>query len=188
MDGEATAQWLIKEVNNDHIRQLKDSLTKKICELGNIPDVADLGSFGASGAALKFKLISTETGASKQERVVYKGIQRKLELLYNILRITDPGIGNYTDVNITFERNFIMLADDKLREMQVDLQRVTAGLMSYEKFLVKYENLTADEAREEIQRIYDERLAFDFDHEYNVMNRQNFTDWLQKFNEGGNET
>ena len=129
MDGEASAEWLVKSVDHAHISGLKDSLTQKICELGNVPNVSDLGSFGASGVALKFKLISTDTAASKQERTVNKGIQRRLELLYNILRITAPGVGDYTDVKIQFERNFIMLSEDKINEAQTALTRAQTAQM-----------------------------------------------------------
>jgi len=153
MDGEAKAEWLIKQVNNDHIKELKDSVTRKICELGSIPDVENLGSFGASGVALKFKLISTEITASRQERVIQRGIQRKLELLYNILSITDPEIGNYTDVKIFFERNFIMLTEDKIKQMQIDIQLIDKGVLSRESFLIKYNNMTPEEAIEELKKV-----------------------------------
>lgn len=158
MDGEAKAEWLIKQVNNDHIKSLKESLTEKICNLGNVPNMIDLGSFGASGVALKFKLLSTEIQAAKQERVLKRGIQRKLELLYNILRVTDGSVGNYTDVKIEFIRNFIMLADEKIQEMQIDLQRVQQGLMSYSRFLIKHENLTPEEAENELFSISLEKV------------------------------
>ena len=150
MDGEAKAEWLIKNVNNTHIKELKESITSKIRELGCIPDIENLGSFGSSGVAIKFKLIPTEIQASKEERVLQRGIQRKLELLYNILRITDPAIGNYTDVKIEFERNFIMLAADRIQEMQFDLSLVQDNLMSKETFLIKHRGLTPDEAKDEL--------------------------------------
>jgi len=153
MDGEAKAEWLIKNVNNDHVKELKDSLTRKIRDLGSVPDLEQLGSFGASGVALRFKLLKSEICASKQERVVYKGIQRKLELLYNILRIIDPKMGNYTDVKISFERNFVMLNDDKLNNMKADLKLVTTGLMSRERFLIKYEDMTSEEVIEELKKV-----------------------------------
>jgi SPP1 family phage portal protein len=153
MDGEASAQWLIKNVNNTHIKELKENITNKIRELGCIPDIENLGSFGSSGVAIKFKLIPTEIQASKQERVLQRGIQRKLELLYNILRITDPSIGNYTDVNIEFERNFIMLAEDRIKEMQLDLTLINSGLLSRETFLITHKGMTPEEAQVELAKI-----------------------------------
>jgi SPP1 family phage portal protein len=153
LDPDSKASWLIKQVNNSHIKELKENITNKIRELGCIPDIDNLGSFGSSGAAIKFKLISTEIQASQQERVLQKGLQRRIELLYNILRITDPAIGNYTDVIITFERNFIMLTDDKIKEAQLDAQLVTDEIISKEYFLMKHKNLTLKEAWEELKKI-----------------------------------
>jgi SPP1 family phage portal protein len=153
LEGESKAYWLIKDVNNEHIRELKKSITGKIRELGCIPDMEDMGSFGTSGVALKFKLIPTEIQASKQERVLQRGIQRKLELLYNIFRINDPAIGDYTNVKTVFQRNFIMLADDKQKEMVIDLQLITAGLMTRERFLIKHEGLTPEDAQAELNKI-----------------------------------
>jgi len=156
LDADAKAYWLIKQVNNDHIRELKDNITGKIRELGSIPDMEDMGSFGSSGVALQFKLIPTEIQASKQERVVQRGIQRKLELLYNIFRITDPAMGSYTDVKVKFERNFIMLAEDRLKEMEFNLQLLSTGLMSNETFLVKT-GMTPEEAQAELEKIKKEQ-------------------------------
>lgn len=117
-DPDSKAYWLTKTVNNQHIKDLKTDLTARIRELGRIPDVEELGSFGSSGIALQFKLINSEMQASKQERVLTKGIQRKLELLYNILRMTDASIGDYTDVKVKFQRNFIMLAAQEEKALQ----------------------------------------------------------------------
>jgi len=150
---ESSAEWLVKNVNNAHIKELKETYTTKIRELGCIPDIENLGSFGASGVALKFKLISTEIQASKQERTIQRGIQRKLELLYNILRISDPAIGNYTDVEITFERNFIMLTDDILNQKRLDLALVDHKILSRETFLQLHKGMTPDEANAELRKV-----------------------------------
>ena len=157
MDGEAAASWLVKQVDNSHIRELKENITNKIRELGNIPNIEDLGSFGSSGVAIKFKLIPTEIQASKQERTVYKGIQRKLELLYNIFKLTNNSLGNYTDVKPEFERNFIMLSNDKINEKNVDLNLVASGLMSETTFLIKHEDMTFEEAMTELEQVEAEK-------------------------------
>lgn len=155
LDGDSKAYWLIKQVNNEHIRELKNNITSKIRELGNIPDMENIGSFGratTSGIALQFKLIPTEIQASKQERIVKRGIQRKLELMYNIFRMIDSTIGNYTDVKVEFERNFIMLATDKTEETETDLKLVASALMSRERFLLN-RGMTPEEAKEELANI-----------------------------------
>jgi len=153
LDGEASAQWLIKQVDNTHIKELKETITNKIRELGNIPNIEDLGSFGSSGVAIKFKLLPTEIQASRQERTVYKGIQRKLELLYNIFRLKNNALGDYTEVKPKFERNFIMLADDKANEKNIDMNLFASGLMSDITFLVKHEGMTPEEAKEELKKV-----------------------------------
>jgi SPP1 family phage portal protein len=144
LDSEASAQWLIKNVNNAHIKELKENITRKILHLGCIPDIEQLGGFGTSGVALKFKLIQTEIQAAKQERVVQRGIQRKLELLYNILRRTDNSIGNYTDVAVNFERNYIMLTDDKLNQTRLDAELTRDQIISKLSFLTANKNMTQE--------------------------------------------
>ena len=134
LDENSNAAWLIKNVNNSHIKELKESIIRKIHELGNIPDIENLGSFGSSGVALRFKLLHTELHAAQQERNILKGLQRRLELLYTVLKLTDPGIGDFTDVIINFERNFIMLSDDLLNQERIDLSLVERHMLSKEDF------------------------------------------------------
>jgi SPP1 family phage portal protein len=166
LDSESAAQWLIKDVNNAHIKELKEGITGEIHRLGNIPDIENLGSFGTSGIALRYKLLSTEIAASRQERVVHRGLQRKLELLYSIFRITDPAIGEYTDVNIIFERNFIMLTEDKLKQQMLDLSLVERHILSKETFLMTYRDMTPEEAHAELHKVavesYKDDIASDF--------------------------
>lgn len=180
LDNEGSqAHWLIKDVNNAHIKAIKDSITIKIHELGCIPDVENLGSFGTSGIALRYKLLSTEIQASRQERVVQKGIQRKMELLYSIYRLTDPGIGEYTDVKVKFERNFIMLTEDKLKQEMLDLSLVERHILSKETFLITYRDLTTEEAHAELHKVAVETYkddwasdVSDYNDGYNTHERQ----------------
>jgi len=105
-DPTSKAYWLTKNVNNTHIKDLKASLERSIREMANIPDIENIGAL-SSGTALRFKLIPTEIQASKQERILKKGIQRKLELLYNIMSI-GGGVEDYTAIDVEFERNFVI--------------------------------------------------------------------------------
>lgn len=116
-DAQSKAYWLVKDVNNEHIKQLKNDILDYIRELGKLPDIKDIGGLGTSGEAIRMKLIKTEIQAAKQERVLTKGIQRKMELLYNVLKLTDPSIGQYTDVVPTFARNFLIESEaDSIKE------------------------------------------------------------------------
>lgn len=107
-DSENKAYWLTKDVNTDHVRNLKEDIINYIRELGKLPDIENVSGLSVSGEAIRMKLIKTEIQASKQERALTKGIQRKMELLYNILRLTAPSIGQYTDVTPVFQRNFLV--------------------------------------------------------------------------------
>ena len=171
------AEWLIKNVNPAHIEQLKNSIIKKIHEMGSIPDIEHLGSFGTSGVALRFKMIGTEMQASKQERVVYRGLKRRLELLYNILNVTDKSIGVFTDVKIEFERNFVVALDEMDRK-RLDMSLVERHILSKETFLQHHKSMTPDEALAELHRVAVETYTDDwgsdtyqYDPEYNVDGR-----------------
>jgi SPP1 family phage portal protein len=173
LENEADARWLTKDANNEHIMALKDHITRRIRELGCIPDVENWGS-QQSGEALKFKLIMSEIIASKQERAVFKGIQRRLELLYNIFKMTNKDLGEYTDTTPEFTRNFIMMsADDALKVKQADIQLVSAGLMSDETFMKKHLDMTADEAAAELLSIHGDPLRnTDYGEWYNQTNKK----------------
>ena len=152
LEAESGAEWLTKSVNPAHIKELKEGIISKIHELGCIPDVVNLGSFGASGVALRFKLIGTDIAAAKQERTVHRGIFRRLELLYNILTISDSQMGRFTDVNIEFTRNFIVQMDE-IAKRQFDLSLVERHILSKETFLQNHLGMTPDEAKEELRLV-----------------------------------
>ena len=152
LGSESDAQWLVKNVNNTHIKELKLSIIAKIHELGSIPDIENMGSFGTSGVALRFKMLGTDIAAAQQERTVHKGILRRLELLYSILRITDPSVGFFTDVNFTFERNPI-IALEALDQKRIDLSLVERNILSKETFLRTWKGMTPEEAAEELRRV-----------------------------------
>lgn len=114
-DADSKAYWLTKSVNNDHVQQLLENLRSSILEMGNIPDMRTMdGGYTAdlSGAAIRMRLIKTEIQASRMERIVTRGIQRKIKLLYNILSLTDSGL-EYAEVVPEFTRNFLLTAGEE---------------------------------------------------------------------------
>lgn len=106
-DPDSKAYWLIKNTNNDRVKTMQDDLRRLILELGNVPDLQEITGLPTSGEAMKMKLTKTEIQASRLERVITKGLQRKIELLYRILALTNTGM-EYTEVKPVFTRNFIM--------------------------------------------------------------------------------
>jgi len=64
---------------------------------------------------MKFRLTKTEIQASRIERIVTRGIQRKVELLYKVLSLTGDNMA-YTEVVPVFTRNFIMGESNEVTE------------------------------------------------------------------------
>ena len=58
----------------------------------------------ASGVAIKYKLMAMENRISCTERYFKKALQRRLEMICNVLNFKGNNF-NYTDVKITFDRN-----------------------------------------------------------------------------------
>lgn len=153
LDENSEAKWLTKNVNNAHIKELKESIISKIHELGCVPDIENMGAFGSSGISLRYKLLHTELQAAKQERTLHRGLQRRLKLLYSVLSKSDTSIGRYTDVNIIFTRNYIMLSDSLIEQKRVDLSLVERQMLSKETFLQQHKDMTPEEAAEELRRV-----------------------------------
>lgn len=152
LDGDSKAEWLIKTVNNDHIRELKEDLTNRIYSVSKTPKVEDFSTLG-SGVAIQYKLLSTETAATKQERYFKKGLQRRIELITNVLKLKQPGIGDYRDIAPMFERNFIM--DDKGERMQA-MTELTAGIITPVEYRMRFFNESIEQAEKNLpERNYD---------------------------------
>lgn len=99
------ARWLIKEINDTALENYKNRLNKDIHKFSNIPDLSDEAFAGdLSGVAIRFKLFCLEQIASMKERKFKKALQRRIELITNILNIKG-GNYNYTDIDMSFTRN-----------------------------------------------------------------------------------
>lgn len=107
MNNEDKAYWLTKQADNTRIKVLQDDLRATILELGNVPDLKDISGLGISGEAMRYRLTKSEIQASRLERIITKGIMRKLMLLSNILALTGKAI-DYTTIKPIFYRNFIV--------------------------------------------------------------------------------
>lgn len=148
----AKASWLIKDVNNEHNKDLKEKLEEQIREIGCIPKLDE--SFGtSSGVAIRYKLIPTEIKATEQERNVYKAIQRRLELLYGFLKPT-ASLNEFALVNIKFVRNFIV---DEERTANIERLRNDALSFGIDEVTVQYfmkaYGFTDKEARRLVENI-----------------------------------
>lgn len=106
IDGEGqNAYWLTKEINDVALENYKDRLNEDIHKMCKVPDMGDEKFSGnSSGVALEHKLLALEQVLSSKERKFKRGLQKRLQLITEILNKFDKGY-DYTDIDITFTRN-----------------------------------------------------------------------------------
>ena len=88
--------WLEKTADRSFGHSILDRFVALIKEKSGLPDMEKLGSFGASGRSLQFKLTVTDIVAQAIERSLIKGIKER----FSILGVPEP--------EILFSRNFII--------------------------------------------------------------------------------
>ena len=100
----ASASWLTKNASDTQIVNMLDNIKKNIFKVTACPDMADENFLAQSGTALAYKLVGFENVASGIVAQFTKAIQRRIELMCNILNLkaTDA---IWRDVNINFVRN-----------------------------------------------------------------------------------
>lgn len=100
-----SASWLNKDINDSWIEHEKERLDKDIHKFSFCPPMTDEDfASNASGVAMKYKLLGLETAVGFKESEFEKGLRRRIELLYGMVRKVE-GDMNYLDINIVFTRN-----------------------------------------------------------------------------------
>ncbi len=123
LDGDGKADWLIKNVNDNWVENFKQRLKHDIHKFSQTPDLTD-ENFGSnlSGVSIQYKILAMEQLRKIKERNFKKGLQRRLELICNVLKITND-IDGYTDIKIKFNTN--------LPKNVVEQVQIINGLSSY---------------------------------------------------------
>ena len=130
-DSTGSADWLIKNLNDSYIENLKNRLQTDIHKFSNIPDMSDENFAGsASGVSIKYKLIGLEQIRSRKEREFKKAIQRRIELISGMLSTMSVDAIDFRDVEITFTPNIPANTQEQAQIVK-DLQ----GLVSQKKLL-----------------------------------------------------
>ena len=105
LDENSKAEWLTKASNDTSIENLKNRIKADIHKFAKVPDLSDENfASNASGVAIKYKLYGTSIVISAKERKFKKGLQRRIELIYNI----EAKAGSTYDwraIDISFTRN-----------------------------------------------------------------------------------
>lgn len=101
----ASAEWLVKNINDTYFQNTLDGLKEDIHNLTAIPNMNDKEFAGnLSGVAMKYKLMGLENKTSKKERLFKMALQRRLKLISNISYVLGYN-DDYTAIGMKFTRN-----------------------------------------------------------------------------------
>ena len=104
LDTDGDAQFLVKNMTSAQTQERIDSLEKHIYKIAACIDFSDEAFMAQSGVAIRYKLMGMENNASTIEAAFRKGAQKRIELIYSILSMTE-GEDLWRDVEINFTRN-----------------------------------------------------------------------------------
>lgn len=100
----AKGQWLTKSANDTQIVNMLDNIKQNIFKVSSCPDMADDTFLAQSGTALAYKLVGFENVASGIVAEFKKSIQRRIELICNVLEVKAEEAA-WRDIGINFVRN-----------------------------------------------------------------------------------
>ena len=130
-DPSGNAEWLIKNLNDTYIENLKNRLQTDIHKFSQIPDMSDSNFAGnATGVAIKYKLIGLEQIRSRKEREFKKALQRRIELISGMLNTKGVDAIDFRDVEITFTPNI-----PANNQEQAQIVKELQGVVSQKKLL-----------------------------------------------------
>lgn len=100
------AEWLIKNLNDTYVENVKTRLQRDIHKFAAIPDMSDDNFAGnTSGVAIKYKLIGLEQIRTRKEREFKKALQRRIELIAGILKLKNQAAIDFRNIDIQFTAN-----------------------------------------------------------------------------------
>lgn len=155
LDEDSKAEWLIKNSSDTSIENLKNRLNEDIHKFAKVPNLGDKEfASNASGVAIKYKLYGTETLISNKERYFKKGLQRRIELIFNIANLKGNAF-DWRSVDITFTRNLPTNEDEIANVVQK-----LSGVVSTETLLAQVPFV--DDVQGEMEKLEKQRITSPF--------------------------
>lgn len=100
------AEWLVKQTNDAQIENLKSRIDADIHKFSKCPALTDKDfSSNASGVAMRYKLTGMGNVTAIKERKFKRGIQRRIELISNMLEVKAQGTFDWRAIEVVFTRN-----------------------------------------------------------------------------------
>lgn len=123
VDGDGDAQWLVKNINDLHIENIKKRLVEDIHKFSMTPNISDEKfASNLSGVAISYKLNSLESKTAVKERQFTLALNRRIELICNVLGKKGKGL-NPKEIYPSFTRNIPQNLIDIVSAV-VDLQNI----------------------------------------------------------------
>lgn len=153
LQGDSTeAGWLVKSVNDTYVENIKNRLEKDIYMASATVNMSDDNfANNASGVAIKYKLMCMENRVSVTERNFKKALQRRFELICNVLNIKG-GNYDYKTIDIAFNRNI----PANIQEVATTIQQLD-GIVSKKTLLNQIPFI--DNVDEEVEAV-EKELSF----------------------------
>lgn len=149
LDQDGDAKWLVKELNEEQVEVLKNSLKEDIHEFSRVPCLTDKEFVGnSSGVAMKYKLLGFEQLGATKERYFKKGLRQRLKLIANVENIRAKNINTAIDINM--KRS--LPVDD---ELLARIAQETEGFLSWETRVKNYD--PEIDVKEEKKRLDEEK-------------------------------
>lgn len=106
-DEGASAQWLVKNIQDSALENYKNRLVDDIHKFSAVPNLTDENfSANLSGVAIRYKLLGLENMTKIKERKFKKGLQRRMEILFNFLYTRGKvEASNYLAIKPIFKRS-----------------------------------------------------------------------------------
>lgn len=151
MDADADANYLTKSIGDTQIQNMLQNVNDQIHKISASPDFNDDKFMAQSGIAMRYKLVGFENAASAIESNMKKALQRRLELISEILGIQDGETEElWREAQITFTRN---LPSDLTQTVQIVNQ--LRGIVSQETLLTLLPFV--QDVNEEMARVREEK-------------------------------
>lgn len=140
------AEWLIKDINDTFIKNTRDDMKDLIYTLTNHIDNNEKMSSNLSGIALRSKLQSLEARVKANEAAMEDVIRKRIQCLFNYLRLT--GKGDFDENLISIE--FTPCVPQDVAVIADVISKIPHEVLSYEtkrSMLPNVNNVESEQAR-----------------------------------------
>lgn len=136
------AKFITKQVDVNYLETQKTRLVEDIHKFSKCPNLTDEKFAGnVSGEAMKYKVLGMENLTSNKERKFKKGLQRRIELIFNVLALYGSSY-DFRAIDMSFNRNLPVNETER-----ADLVNKLRGLLSDETLIsqISFVDSAADE-------------------------------------------